>query len=260
MAKKEAEKFTASDIMEGMISVRAVIRGAESGVNDRKIEKIIYDEARGKSRAKELSYLRAMGYKYGFPVLPVAAEEIEALAIGTSHGGILTGCSPRSFPAASAENLPEKGFYVMLEGIEDPYNFGYCLRSLYAAGVTGIILEKHNWTGVSGIVARASAGASEMFDMRVSEDFAETAKAFRAAGYKFAVADKSEKSRSIYDCALKFPLLLAVGGERRGNTKAALEVADEIIELDYGRDFPAALSAASAASVIAFEIFRQNRE
>ena len=260
MAKKEAEKFNASDIMEGMISVRAVIRGAESGVNDRKIEKIIYDEARGKSRAKELSYLRAMGYNYGFPVLPVAAEEIEALALGTSHGGILAVCSPRSFPAASAENLPEKGFYVMLEGIEDPYNFGYCLRSLYAAGVTGIILEKHNWTGVSGIVARASAGASEMFDMRISENFAETAKAFRAAGYKFAVADKSEKSRSIYDCALKFPLLLAVGGERRGNTKAALEVADEIIELDYGRDFPAALSAASAASVIAFEIFRQNRE
>ena len=260
MAKKEAGKFTASDIMEGMISVRAVIRGAESGVNDRKIEKIIYDEARGKTRAKELSYLRAMGYKYVFPVLPVAAEEIEALALGTSHGGILAVCSPRSFPAASAENLPEKGFYVMLEGIEDPYNFGYCLRSLYAAGVTGIILENHNWTGVSGIVARASAGASEMFDMRISENFAETAKAFRAAGYKFAVADKSEKSRSIYDCALKFPLLLAVGGERRGNTKAALEVADEIIELDYGRDFPAALSAASAASVIAFEIFRQNRE
>ena len=260
MAKKEAGKFTASDIMEGMISVRAVIRGAESGVNDRKIEKIIYDEARGKTRAKELSYLRARGYKYGFPVLPVAAEEIEALALGTSHGGILAVCSPRSFPAASAENLPEKGFYVMLEGIEDPYNFGYCLRSLYAAGVTGIILENHNWTGVSGIVARASAGASEMFDMRISENFAETAKAFRAAGYKFAVADKSEKSRSIYDCALKFPLLLAVGGERRGNTKAALEVADEIIELDYGRDFPAALSAASAASVIAFEIFRQNRE
>ena len=192
--------------------------------------------------------------------MPVAAEEIEALALGTSHGGILAVCSPRSFPAASAENLPEKGFYVMLEGIEDPYNFGYCLRSLYAAGVTGIILENHNWTGVSGIVARASAGASEMFDMRISENFAETAKAFRAAGYKFAVADKSEKSRSIYDCALKFPLLLAVGGERRGNTKAALEVADEIIELDYGRDFPAALSAASAASVIAFEIFRQNRE
>ncbi len=71
MAKKEAEKFGLSDIMEGMISIRAVIRGAESGVNDRKIEKIIYDEARGNARAKELSYLRAMGYKYGFPVTPV---------------------------------------------------------------------------------------------------------------------------------------------------------------------------------------------
>jgi hypothetical protein len=29
--------------------------------------------------------------------------------------------------------------------------------------------------------------------------------------------------------------------------------------LDYGREFRAALSAASASSIIAFEIFRQNR-
>ena len=259
MAKKEAEKFGLSDIMEGMISIRAVIRGAESGVNDRKIEKIIYDEARGNARAKELSYLRAMGYKYGFPVTPVPRAEIEALALGTSHGGILAVCTPRSFPEADTSSLSKNGFYVMLEGIEDPYNFGYCLRSLYAAGVSGIILEKHNWTGVAGIVARASAGASEMFDMRISEDFAATAAAFQKAGYTFAVADKSEKSKSVYDCTLRFPLLLAIGGERRGNTKAALERADEIIALDYGRDFPAALSAASAASVIAFEIFRQNR-
>lgn len=260
MAKKEAEKFVASDIMEGMISVRAVIRGNESGVNDRKIEKIIYDESRAKAKAKELSYLRAMGYKYGFPVEAQDAKCIEELALGTSHGGILALCSKRNLPAADADGIAENGFYVMLEGIEDPYNFGYCLRSLYAAGVCGVILERRNWTGVSGIVARASAGASEMFDMRISDDFAATAAIFKEKGYKFAVADKSEKSKCIYDLSLKFPLLLAVGGERRGNTKAALDMADEIISLDYGREFSAALSAASAATVAAFEIFRQNRK
>lgn len=260
MAKKEAEKFIASDIMEGMISVRAVIRGNESGTNDRHIEKIIYDGARAKAKAKELSYLRAMGYKYGFPVEATDAEQIEALALGTSHGGILALCSPRNLREVDAENISENGFYVMLEGIEDPYNFGYCLRSLYAAGVSGVIVERRNWTGAAGIVARASAGASEMFDMRISDDFAATAAVFRKKGYKFAVADKSERSKSIYDCPLKFPLLLAIGGERRGNTKAALDMADEIISLDYGREFSAALSAASAATVAAFEIFRQNRK
>ncbi len=29
----------------------------------------------------------------------------------------------------------------MLEGIEDPYNFGYAVRSLYAAGADAIVLS-----------------------------------------------------------------------------------------------------------------------
>ena len=54
----------------------------------------------------------------------------------------------------------------------------------------------------------------------------------------------------------KYPGAIIVGD----NGVLTLELADSIVRLDYGREFRASLSAASAASVIAYEIFRQNRK
>ena len=51
---------------------------------------------------------------------------------------------------------------------------------------------------------------------------------------------------------------MIVGGEKRGIRASVLKQADAIVRIDYGRDFPAALSAASAATIIAYEVFRQN--
>ncbi|MBQ0010374.1 MAG: RNA methyltransferase [Ruminococcus sp.] len=260
MTVKESDKFATSDVMEGMISIRAVLSAMESGENDRRIERVVYDRARARAKAKELSYLRAMSYLYDFPVEEWPTEEIKKNAIGSTHGGILAFCTPRTLPVFSEESIPENGFFVMLEGIEDPYNFGYCLRSLWAAGVSGVILERRNWTGASGVVARASAGASERCPLFISDDFASTAASFRAHGYTVAAADKNPRSKSVYDADLRRPLLLIVGGERRGSTAPVLHTADVIVELSYGRDFREALSAASAATVLAFEVFRQNRE
>ena len=55
--------------------------------------------------------------------------------------------------------IKENGFYVMIEGIEDPYNFGYALRSLYAAGADGVILSGPEAIGLAhehGLKAVAS--------------------------------------------------------------------------------------------------------
>ena len=58
---------------------------------------------------------------------------------------------------------------------------------------------------------------------------------------------------------LQKPILLVVGGEKRGISSEMLAEADQIVRIDYGRDFRGSLSAASAATVMAFEILRQNR-
>ncbi len=257
--QKEAEKFVASSVMEGMFSIRAILRAAEDGINDRRIEKILFDREKKKSKAKELSYLKAKSAELGFAIEFVDSEAIEEIAIGSSHGGIIAVCTDRRIGGIHELKIRENGFYVMLEGIEDPYNFGYCLRSLYAAGVDGILVGERNWFSAAGVVCRASAGASELFEI-ASGDPCEMIDAFRENGYTIIAADKTEDAVPVYDTAVARPVLLVVGGEKRGITRAVLEKCDKVVCLDYGRRFGAALSAASAASILAFEIFRQNRK
>ena len=241
-----------------MTSVRAVFSGAESGVNDRKIEKILFDKAKTRSKFRELGFLRAKAQEQGFEIEFTSGDEIEALSIGQSHGGILAYTSDRTIKNITECEIKKGGFYVFLQGIEDPYNFGYALRSLYAAGVDGIVLEKRNWMTAAGVVCRASAGASEMLPLSWGEP-EEIAKAFKDKGYAIVAADKTDDAVSVYDTEIPFPVLLVVGGEKRGISSAFRTYCDKTVMLDYGREFRAALSAASASSIIAFEIFRKNR-
>lgn len=253
---REETRFQDSSLMEGMISFRAVINGMESGISDRKIEKVLFDKKKQKSLAGHLSYIRAMSAKYNFPVLAVSREEIDALAIGSSHGGILTFTTDRTLPVLTQAPTPN-GFYVLLNGIEDPYNFGYALRSLYAAGVDGVILSKRNWMSAAGVVCRSSAGASEQMPLYVAESEADAAAVFQKDGYRLVCADL-ENSKSVRHANLKKPLLLAVGGEKRGLSSELLALSDEIVRIDYGREFRESLSAASAASILAFFVLDQN--
>lgn len=256
--KKESEKFIDSNIMEGIVSVRAVVESGRDGTNDRKIERLLYAESKVKSKAKELSWLRFLSSDLGFPLEIVPDAQIDALAVGNTHGGLLAYCSERSIPPLADAVLPQNGFFVMLEGIEDPYNFGYALRSLWAAGADGVILSPRNWMTAAGVVCRASAGASERFPLYLSDSGADAADRFHAAGYKVVCAD-IENSVSMYDADLSRPVFLVVGGEKRGISRSVLEKADAVVRLDYGREFPGALSAASAASILGYEVFRQNR-
>ena len=251
---KEETRFSASTIFEGMTSIRAILSSENQGA--RQIESILYDKAKEKSKAKELGYLRRISTEKGFFVKGITSEELNAMAVGNTHGGILAVCSERVYPAPSADLIRPDGFYAMIEGIEDPYNFGYAMRSLYAAGVDGIILSPRNWMSAAGVVCRASAGASELVPIYVCEQ-EDCIRLFKTLDYKVVCAD-IENSVSLYEADLKKPVFLIVGGEKRGISRAVLNAADQIVRIDYGRDFQASLSAASASTILAFEIYRQN--
>lgn len=258
--QKEDIKFEGSTILEGMTSLRALLAAREEGVNDRPILRVLYNAEREKKIAKELGYLRAIGKRDGFPVLPVSAEDVDRLALGTSHGGILAECGERTIPhlTDAQDKIVPNGFYVMLQGIEDPYNFGYALRSLYACGADGIILDERNWLSAAGVVARASAGASERFSAYIADPL-DAADIFHECGYRIVCADE-RTDVVLHRANLKKPILLIVGGERRGISRTLVDKADLLVKIAYGRPFAASLSAASASTILGYEIFRQNEE
>ncbi len=258
MSSPENE-LQSSCLFEGMISFRSVVNGIRSGVSDRKVLKVLFDREKVYSLSRHLSYIKAMSYEMGFELALCPKEEIEALALGKTHAGIITVCTERHLPPLSecADSENKIGFYMMLDGIEDPFNLGYALRSLYAAGVSGVILPPKSRMNVSGVVCRASAGASEMTP--VFEATPENAfEFFKNAGYKVVCAADQENSKSIWSADLAYPVFMIVGGEKRGISSRILAGADLIVRIDYGREFSASLSSASAAAILSFEILRQN--
>ena len=256
--QKESLKFSDSLIFEGMVSIRAIIAGIDSGINSRRIEKIIYSKDRTKKIYKELGYLKAVSKQYGFVVEESDDETIESLCVGNSHGGLLCICSDRSYNSVDElSEVDRSGFYALIEGIEDPYNFGYAIRSLYAAGCDGIILSERNWMSAAGVVCRASAGASERIKI-YSGEVGRALENLALLNYKIVCAQEDGREE-LFSADLSKPICLVVGGERRGVSNKVLDLATSTVAIPYGREFRASLSAASAATIFAYEILRQSK-
>ena len=260
MQKKETEKFFDSELLEGMSSISALIKAIEqkSNINNRKILKILIDKKKRSSKSREIAFLHAKSKQLDFEIEFVSSEVIAKKTVGQTHGGIIAECTSRDIPQLNETSLNKNGIYYFLEGVEDPYNFGYAVRSLYASGADGLILSPRNWMGAAGIVARSSAGASELIDMYISEP-TEAIKIFKDLGYTVICAGIRD-SVSIFEANLKKPLFVILGGEKRGISGAVLDMADSVVRIDYGTEFRGSLSTAAAAAVFGFEILRQNKE
>lgn len=244
-------------VIEGMTSVSALINAINAGVNDRSIACIYVSSASINKKSRELGFLRSNSQKLDYKLEIVDPSQLDEMVSGTTHGGIAAVCTERHFPAVSSELLPAKGIFALLDGIEDPYNYAYTVRSLYAAGFSGIVLPPRNWSSATGTVIKSSAGTTELMPTYV-DDPVSSVNAFKAAGYRVACAGIRD-SISLYEADLRAPLLLIIGGEKRGISRSLLELADMTIRIDYGRRFMGSLTTASSAAVIAFEIMQQNR-
>lgn len=263
VTKDGCENFNNHVVLEGMSSISALINGIRTGINQRKIHQILFDEQKNKSKQKELHFLKSVQGEFGFELSFVHENVIDRVSSGKTHGGIVALCTDRPLPLLSEEALNSPpwnlsdGFFVLLEGIEDPYNFGYILRSLYAAGVDGVILPERNWMSAAGVVARSSAGASELLEL-ISGDADRAVSFLKSKGYRVVCAGIRD-SVSTIQADLKRPILLVIGGEKRGISRSVLDRADQIVRIDYGREFRGSLSASAAAAVLAFEVLRQNQ-
>lgn len=233
---------------EGNISVKAAMLAGH-----RNITKIIVDEAK---KDKDTNFILHEASRRFIPIEKTTREKIDQLAQGKTHGGLIAYGEERTFQQLQDIIYKEDVYLGLLEGIEDPYNFGYILRTLYAAGVDGVIIPKRNWTTASDVVCRASAGASEYLSLIVAHDMEALLKEMKEQKIAMICADRKD-AISLYDYEFPKRLCIAIGGEMRGLSNITRAASDQNIFIPYGREVRNALNAASAASVISFEIMRQ---
>ena len=235
--------------LEGIVSVAAALKSQSREIHALYIRRDKWD--------REILDLEKAATSAGVAAERVDADVIDSYATGSSHGGIIALAGPRKYlelqDLLKGKAVP---FIAMLDGVEDPFNFGYAVRSLYAAGVDGLVVRPRNWRSAASVVARASAGASELIPTAVAPTALDAAAVFKEQG--LAIACTAHKQAvSIYNAQLSVPLFLVIGGEKRGITRSFLDKADILLQIPYGRAFTQSLGIAAAAAILSFEIMRQ---
>ncbi len=248
--------MASSIVIEGKISVDAVLRSKY-----RKVLTIYYDVAKlqRKKNKKRVRYLKQSLESAKSKEVKIEAVDqkwFEKHAIGKTHGGIAAIVSQRTYQKIPELLKSKPAIFFYLDGIEDPYNLGYTIRSLYAAGIDGIVMKQRSWLDVEGIIIKSSAGTSELMPIALVKDIETTANFFKSRNYTIACTSKDE-GQSIYQSNLRPPLFIVIGGEKRGINRNFLDKADLQLTIPYERDFVGSLPLNSVAVIIGFEILRQ---
>ena len=232
-------------IIEGAISVKAAISNKVRDVSCVYINK--------DKKTKDFNYIRKICKLNQIDIKEVDKEVIDNLSQGKSHGGILAEVSSRR------SNTFEDGDIFYLEAIEDPFNLGYCLRTLYALGVKNVILPDKDYEKLDNQLLKSSAGAYDMLNILYLQNQEDILK-YKEEGYYFYGLYRGENASDIFDCAFKEKALFVLGGEKRGISAKILEILDEQLYISYGSDFRNALNAAAALDVVATLLYKQRRK
>ena len=243
-------------IFEGMTSVSALINAARNGKSRRTINTVYFDKTKVRKERGRFAFLKNASMEMNFELIVVEPEKINELVSGNTHGGICAVVSEAKYTELSSELIKDIGFSAVIEGVEDPYSLGYSLRALYACGCDSVILPRHLPSCADSLLCKASAGASELLDIYVGDTF-DLAAMFKQKRYTIACAAIPESSLC-YEADLSLPLLLVVGGEKRGISAKLMSICDKNVRIPYGREFMGSLSTASAVSILSYEVLRQN--
>jgi 23S rRNA (guanosine2251-2'-O)-methyltransferase len=237
--------------LEGRQSVLAALQARQ-----RRLEVLLV--AHG-THAEKLEEVLAAAEAAGVPIKQAGREQLDAMAHGRSHGGVILVCGPK--PKTSVAQLLEKldgtsapPLLLLLEGVDDARNLGFTLRAAEAFGATAVMIKKHLWDFDEVEVARPSSGAYERLTL-VQFDTTEPLDEFRKRKIRIYGCIAGVK-RTIYKTRLTSGICLAIGGEKRGLSGAVRKKCDRFLTIPSVPG-AASLSLTAAAAVVLSEAHRQ---
>jgi 23S rRNA (guanosine2251-2'-O)-methyltransferase len=144
---------------------------------------------------------------------------------------------------------------VMLDGIEDPQNFGAILRTCEATGVSGVIIGEHRSAPLSAVTAKAAAGAIEFVSVSRVTNLTRTLVDLKKLGYWIVGAALNETAVDFQTIDYNSPLVLVIGAEGKGISRLVLENCDFIAKIPmFGKIN--SLNASVATGVMLYQILK----
>lgn len=148
----------------------------------------------------------------------------------------------------------ESPFVVVLDGINDPHNFGSIIRVCECAGVDGIVIGKNRQVAVTDTVVRCSAGAVSHVKIARVTNVNTAIKQLQQAGVWVYALDMD--GDEITAANLSGAVALVVGGEGDGVSKLTRDLCDGVVSLKL-KGKVNSLNASVACGVAVYEVVRQ---
>lgn len=223
-----------------------------------RVERLFITEGQlgAKAAAEIFSRARDMGVR----VERVPRERLASMAEGGVHQGVVA--ELRGFEYAELSDLlatpPTDGrppLWVVLDGIQDPHNLGAIIRSAHALGAHGVVITKDRAVPVTGVVAKASAGAVEHCPIARVVNLSRALEEMKEAGVWIAAADP-HSSEPLWKARLDGPLAVVVGAEGAGVRPGVLEHCDFRLSIPMLGQV-GSLNASVSAAILLYEAARQ---
>lgn len=208
---------------------------------------------------RRLLELRQAAASAGVEVRVVDARELDRATRGAVHQGVVAEATdPIAYDVADllrgAQGAP---LIVVLDGVEDPHNFGAILRVADAAGVDGIVRQTRHSAAVDGVAAKSSAGALAHARIATVVNIARALEELREAGV-WTVGLAGDAPREYGEVDFRLPTAVVLGAEGTGLRRLVRERCDLLAAIPM-RGHVASLNVSVAAGIVLFEAVRQRR-
>ena len=189
----------------------------------------------------------------------VAKERLDQMSQTGKHQGVIAYAAAYEYASvedilAAAREKNEPPFIFILDGIEDPHNLGAIIRTANLAGAHGVIIPKRRAVGLTGTVARTSAGALNYTPVAKVTNLAATIEELKKEGLWFVCA--AMDGEVMYRMNLTGPIGLVIGNEGEGVSRLVREKCDMTASIPMKGDIDS-LNASVAAGILAYEVVRQ---
>ena len=196
----------------------------------------------------------------GIAVRFVPRAELDRMAGNNAHQGVVAVTSAKQYSDLDDVVAAKRGQYslvVVLDGVEDPHNLGAILRTADAAGADGVVVPERRAVGVTGTVAKVSAGASEHLPIAKVTNIARTLEDLKSKNLWIVGLD--ERGMQTYDSVdYKMDCAIALGAEGKGLHDLVRKRCDFIVSIPMLGKVPS-LNVSVAAGIVLYEVVRQRK-
>ncbi len=163
------------------------------------------------------------------------AKQMEELVGKTNHQGVIVEVNDYSYYELDdllkeLENVTYPCIAI-LDGIEDPHNFGAILRSGDAFGIDGYIIASNRQVGLTNTVAHVSTGAIEYSKVCKVTNLNQAINKLKENGYWIVASDGNAKI-NYRDIDYKMKIGVIIGSEGKGIGPLLLKNSDYVTKID----------------------------